>query len=41
MCILIYNTIKDPQWYSVHECDATMMPVAASSFGQQNRDSLF
>ncbi len=31
--ILIYNTIKDPQWYAVQEGDATMIPIAASLLG--------
>ena len=29
-----YNLIKDPQWYAVQVSDTTMLPRAASLFGQ-------
>ena len=28
------NVIKDSQWYAVQVSDTTMMPIAASLFGQ-------
>ena len=31
----IYNTIKDPHWYAVQGSDTTMLPIAASLFGQK------
>ena len=37
----IENTIKDPQRYAVQECDATMLPNAAASFGQKNNTHFF
>ena len=34
-CILIYNVIKDAQWYLVQEGDATMITIAASLPGHK------
>ena len=35
---LTHNTIKDPHRYAVQGSDTTMMPMAASLFGQKKRD---
>ena len=34
---LTHNTIKDPQWYVAQVSDTTMLPIAASLFGQQKK----
>ena len=36
----IYNTIKDPHWYAVQGSDTTMLPIAASLFGQKYINSV-
>ena len=36
LCYFIYNAINDPHRYAVQESDTTMMPRAASLFGQHN-----